>query len=279
MRRAFGLRRDDNTRLRRQFASLRLLSTPTGFADLEPHSPPIMDQNHVGSCVAHAVPAASITTMRAQGNTLGFELHSPRWAYSTALCLDRSDDNPSTPIGRLPPLRDVGTMVLTVVDVERHWGVIPMGPCVEVDGAVVNSDCSLGNYSREPDLLELSLASRKLLVGAYQIPLGQGLELATQLTLDAGIAVAIGGWVDSKTFLPHRSDSPPIGKQDPWDVDGGAHCTYLVGYREINGSVVYRLRNSWGTSWGDKGCAWVTGAFLRSCWEAWAMAVDVRSSR
>lgn len=275
---AKGLIRDDHRHPRERFAVLRgrLSATPRGYADLSQFAPAILDQNRVGACVMHGVPCAAATTLAAKGKPLGF-VPSQRDGYAMALASDRAEDNPLTPILKLPPLVDRGTQILTGTVVMSRWGVRPMGARVVVDGRERNSDCSPANATNEPDLPAIIEAGRKLIVGAYELDLGAAVEVQTQLALDAGHAVAIGGWVDSRTFEPYRAESEPIGAQDFSDPFGGGHCTYLVGYlTDPTGVTLYRLRNSWGEDWGDEGCAWVTGAFLRQMWEAFALDVRVR---
>lgn len=279
MTHAKGLIRDDGRHKRERFAVLRgrLGATPRGYADLTQFAPAILDQNWVGSCVMNGVPCAAATTLAAAGTPLGFT-PSVRDGYRMALASDRAQDYPLTPVLQLPPLVDRGTQILTGTTVMSRWGVTAMGPNVVVGGRMRNNDCDPHNACGEPDLPTIIKAGRKLIVGAYELDLGMAVERETQLALDAGHAVAIGGWVDTRTFEPYRAWHLPIGAQDFNDPNGGGHCTYIVGYlTDPAGVTLYRLRNSWGEEWGDEGCAWVTGAFLRQMWEAFALDVRVKA--
>ena len=52
-------------------------------------------------------------------------------------------------------------------------------------------------------------------------------------------------------------------------AEGGGHCVLLVGYDDALGG--FRVRNSWGTSWGDNGHCWLSYAWLEYDldFEAW----------
>lgn len=268
MTRATGLIRDDGRHPRRLFAALRqsqaVPATPRGWADLSAGAPPILDQGSRSSCAGCGVPCAAATSLAAAGHPLGW-VPSVDTAYKVARCLDRAAYYPLRTPDAYPALEDRGTMALSVVQGLREWGTLPS----QLPG---RSDCTRDSVLREPDLRTLAVAGRKLLVGAYALDL-HAIGFETMLALDAGHAVAIGGWVDTR-FMD-QGPTGVIGAQDLSDPDGGGHCTYLTGYnRDVNGASVFRLRNSWGTGWGDQGCAWVTGAFLRQAWEAWAMRCE-----
>jgi len=188
-----------------------------------------------------------------------------------ALGIDRAFDNP---VGKLPPLRDRGSMLHTGIKVLSDWGVVAMGPKILINGVEINSDCGLHNFDDEVNLVTFEKASRKLIVGAYEIPVDSSIEMAAQLALDANMTVALGNFVDTKRFMAYGQTSLPLGAQDMTDPYGGGHCTYLVGYQTVAGKTIYHARNSWGLYWGKYGKYEATGAFLRQAWEA--VVMDVR---
>ncbi|MDZ7260607.1 MAG: T9SS type A sorting domain-containing protein [candidate division KSB1 bacterium] len=52
----------------------------------------------------------------------------------------------------------------------------------------------------------------------------------------------------------------------------GGHAVILVGYDDAKGSGGFKMRNSWGTSWGNQGSAYLSYNFVATyAWEAWAM--------
>ena len=44
-------------------------------------------------------------------------------------------------------------------------------------------------------------------------------------------------------------------------IDGG-HAILFAGYRHVNGKRWFLVHNSWGTSWGDNGFAWISEAMV-----------------
>jgi len=263
---ARGLLPDDGRHKRDPFRSLKLKGAPSGFADLTPNAPHVLDQNYVGSCAPHSVAAAVPTSLPG----LGY-VPSPRELYALALRIDRADDHPLTPVDRLPFVSDSGTRLLTCVEAISRWGVIPMGPRVNVGGQVRESDCGPANALKDPQLGELERAAETLLIGAYEIAPGEGAAREIALALDAGIAVVCGGWVDS-TFDAYEGGV--IGPQNIGDPYGGGHALAIIGYRTAgNGSLEFRIRNSWSESWGLNGDGWVNEAFIRERWEVFALAV------
>jgi len=62
---------------------------------------------------------------------------------------------------------------------------------------------------------------------------------------------------------------PPAG-----DLDGARHAVCLVGVDEVSDAV--KLRNSWGTNWGENGYAWLGKAALAAVLiEAWTIRDDI----
>lgn len=59
----------------------------------------------------------------------------------------------------------------------------------------------------------------------------------------------------------------------PGDPAIGGHAVCLVGYKRTEAGLFFRLRNSWGESWGDKGYAWMPSEYLTLgiCGEAYAL--------
>lgn len=263
-----GLRKNDGRRNGKSFARFRS-KVPSGVADLSFFTPYILNQNDVGSCVAHGVIGAAFTTLSAAGTPI--DVPSPRVVYATALGVDRADDYPLRAPSAYPALSDRGTFLLTGVHVLELWGVVPIGDFVSVDGKIVTSDCGCHNFMLEPDLFELEQASCKLLVGAYELRT----EIDVQIALDNNIAVAIGGFVDT-SFVGYDGSST-ISQQATTDTYGGGHCTYIEGYHtEPNGEVLYHGVNSWGTGWGKTGRYIADGKFIRQAWEKYALDVRVQ---
>jgi hypothetical protein len=276
--RALGLNPDDGKVARQPFSALkaRLSAAPKGGADIDPYSPQILDQNVIGSCVPHGTLCAAATTLAAHGTPLPW-VPSPATGYPIMLGLDRARRYPWTPSMKLPPLRDDGTMLLTGAEALSQWGVTAMGPRVKItfDGVEYEfeSDCGPDNWDKL-DLVTLEKASRKLIVGAYEVT--SDFVTSACLALDAGYAVALANFVDVKHFMSYSGLSAPLGLQDFTDPQGGGHCTYLTSYKtDAAGKRLFGGRNSHGTQWGRFGRYEASEAFVNQSWSALIMDVEI----
>lgn len=97
------------------------------------------------------------------------------------------------------------------------------------------------------------------------------------LTVDPGqvmYALASGFPVVIGVQIPHSWETPMGDTLAlPGDPTIGGHAVCLVGYKRVGSGVFFRLRNSWGTSWGDGGYAWMPSEYLTLgiCGEVYAI--------
>lgn len=66
------------------------------------------------------------------------------------------------------------------------------------------------------------------------------------------------------TIVGSNFDDPALGAvlSPPSDAQGG-HAMVVVGYRYTpSGEVEFRIRNSWGTAWGENGYTWFTESYM-----------------
>ncbi len=93
-----------------------------------------------------------------------------------------------------------------------------------------------------------------------------------QAALDAGTVVAIGTptWPGLRRPQEGHLRNPRTD-----ELDGDYHALLVVGYRLDTDEIL--LRNSWGTSWGDDGHAWISFSFVTdhvsSAWTLTATSV------
>jgi len=248
---------------------------PSGHADLSSFAGEIVDQNHVGHCTT-AVAKAAVCSLRAAGVSMPEPSHVV--AYQLALRLDRAEDYPGVPTRNLPPLRDCGSTLATMVRVLERYGLAPKRGNVSVDGWERTSDCGPANATdeRSVNAADAILASQKIVLGPYEIDYASR-ERDVQLALDAGYACADGGWVDLD-YMYRDPSSPPAGAPDITDPDGGGHAQMIIGYRtDHNGETIYLVQNSWGAFWGDGGRTWATRDYLMSRWNIYAIKAELQA--
>jgi hypothetical protein len=64
----------------------------------------------------------------------------------------------------------------------------------------------------------------------------------------------------------------PETPTDPPQPGSGGHAIRIRAYRtNASGKREFQVVNSWGYAWCDKGCVWVSEAWLLACYEAWPM--------
>lgn len=289
MIRPLGLLEDDLRHPRESFAAIRSQfgASPRGHADLKDFVYPMVIEQLVGCCALVAVPSSACTTARAQaaatgkGRTIDF-VPSQVFPYQAALRLDRADDHPGVDPSEMPRLRDVGTQMLTAVKVISEYGFVPMGEEIEhFDGDLgvwryFATDAGPSNTVDEAafKIATVIRAAKTKAIGAFEM-VGVNRLRDMKLVLDANMSFPFGGFVDSK-YMRRTASSPPAGKQDYTDPDGGGHAQECVGYKtDASGNTLWTIKNSWGPGWGDGGYTEVNDEFMAQLWTAIVMKIEV----
>jgi hypothetical protein len=212
----------------------------------------ILDQYDLGSCAANAIAQIIRAEMLRTGAPPEVEFLSRLRAYSFALAAAGNAG------------QDVGTHLATVVD-----ELADQGFCKE---SIWPYDVS--TFGQRPSL-ESDLAAfdqrAQAAVAYHQISEEGGARLnVIRQALTAGKLVAFGTPVDPVAFGAYRPgavlDVPALGVA----TEGHAMC--VVGY-EIEPSTnawIYKIANSWGDGFGDKGFLWMTSRYL-----AWDETADL----
>jgi hypothetical protein len=107
------------------------------------------------------------------------------------------------------------------------------------------------NYAEGKAFFEANMQA--LLTAANQYKVGSYTHLETEQEIANYIGSGIGP-VYLGILWTSNSDQKMISH---WNFDGGGHAVYLRGYVTIQGKRWYKLPNSWGTGWADKGVALV----------------------
>jgi hypothetical protein len=253
-------------------ARLRAEALPDAV-DLTPHIPCIVDQDGTGTCFACAPKSAIETTLAAGGALIGIVISVLDLA-TLVHAIERAADGFDG-----QPLWDWGGDPADVVTAITQWGVRPARYRAGTDEAARHCDASPDTVGPdhepgpsekggvEPDFADLLTDADTLIVGAHEI---DDTDPITDLrrTLANGACVTVAWRVLPADELA-GPDTILDGRAGPAD-----HDSYIAAYkRQPDGTFRFRLVNSWGASWGDRGMAWVTEAFIRSSSCRYAMSV------
>lgn len=230
----------DHAKLR--FMNLKQESVPTGFpsiVDRRADCTPIRNQGNLGSCTAFAgVGLYEYTVKRAFKQIVSL---SPMFLYKTTRRL-------------MGVTGDTGAWLRTTMGALTLFGTPPE--------KFWNYD--VNSFEKEPDAWLYSYAQSFQAVNYFRLDKGvTGTALLDRIKsyLHRGYASMFGFTVfssiveaDNTGFIPF-----PSSKES---VEGG-HAIVAVGYDdrvEIKGAMnrgALIIRNSWGTSWGDRGYGWL----------------------
>jgi Papain family cysteine protease len=179
---------------------------------------PILDQQQVGSCVAHGHTSAVLKARDISGAT-----YVPLSADSLYAYIDNGVDEGSDPADAITALQQTG--ICTLADVPDNFILAANIPAAAVTNALRFRIVPTGVYS---------CATFAQLVTA------DWLGFATTLTINVG-----------DNFNPDSTGV--VG----YTSGVANHCVSGgEAKRTVNGVAQYRFRNSWNTSWGINGCAW-----------------------
>lgn len=238
------------------------LPTPKSV-DLERHAPPVKNQTNTSSCTGHGMS----TGIKTSCPSLPF-VPSEEGLYTNGRCIDRAS---SVPRGALPPLTDDGATIDAVAKGISVYGVRPSKGVPPL-----YSDCSEATINQEPTLRDFEEERHDILVGEYTIT-STGNHRIDDLrrALAAGFAVVFGAFVDT-AFEEWTFAKGVQGACDTSDPNGGGHCMCFIGYTTLDdGSTVFKVRNSWGLDWGDRGNIYVNEAFTQACEDLTVMDVTL----
>ena len=219
-----GLHRPDPAKLARRLGVALGGAQPIGHASLEPCGR--IDQGQTGTCHAHSAAAVAWTAYHAAGRDLPF-IPSPR---QIAACTYADVRSAVTPPGLpLPKLQDTGADLSDDAASLATWGIAPMqGPTSDGRNSDVENDPA-DNTFPEPDPSQLLVAGSDLISGEYQIPVDANAPTLCALSLDAGVPIWLGFFVDSA--FEQAGPSTVIGAPNQSDPNGGGHAVYLSAYR------------------------------------------------
>jgi len=220
--------------------------------DLSPDFPPPGNQGAQSSCVAWAT-AYALRSYQAHVRERSPFLKSdgtldPLRVFSPAFVYNQINNG-----------RDAGSAFPDALDLMKREGAAPLGlmPYSQTD------------FTTLPNADAVNAASRYRIAFWRQVNVNDTIDIKSQL--NAGYPVIIGATIDEgfdqagKGFVWNHA----VGKQL------GGHAMLIVGYDDDRNA--FRVMNSWGQGWGDRGYYWLDyGFFGRVVNEAYVAKDDVQ---
>ncbi len=210
------------------------------------------DQGFTGSCVGWAAAdGVGRYVLVEAGKIRRSQRLSPRFTWMSSKERDEFRDRPTSFV------EEAGTSLKAAMNIGRRYGfALERQVPFEVDTAM---------WTGAENALFASAARRRISYVNLRLDLRRWKSwLATNGPILAGL------WVDDYWY-----GLGPDGKLDTWDAASafGGHAVCIVGYRKDGRFIV---RNSWGTSWGRKGFAYVSPEYLRAGFfpESYGATVD-----
>lgn len=227
------------------FRPKKITLPPEVRLDLAPAMPPVYDQGQLGSCVGNGVSGAFEFDLRNQ-HARDFR-PSRLFVYYGARYIEGT------------VAQDAGANIRDGVKVvaslgapsERSWPY------------------KIDKFADRPPDSAFKAASSHTITKYERVSVN---ATAFRTALAGGRPIVFGITLyDSFESAPLPAGVVP--DPGPGEAVLGGHCMAVVGYATVNGKPYFRVRNSWGKGWADKGYCWISEAYLtgRSVSDCWVL--------
>jgi hypothetical protein len=216
--------------------------TPPPSVDLRQAWWTVGNQEKTGSCVGWATADGVVRYHLVKANKLGKkELLSPRFVWMASKETDASKKRPESFV------EAAGTSLKAAMEVCRKYGLVPM--------SLLEFEIKALMYTGEEKTFYATAAQRRI---TSYFNLGKNFTKWRQWLASNG-PILVGLSVD-RTWDNARQTKGNLDVFRRETIRGG-HAATVVGYTKTGRFIV---RNSWGTTWGDKGFGYVTPEYIQA---------------
>jgi C1A family cysteine protease len=210
--------------------------------DLRSNMPPVVDQGQLGSCTANAIAGAfQFDQMKEKINVFA---PSRLFIYYNERVLENTVSI------------DSGAFIRDGIKTINSYGV-----CKESTWPY-----NINSFTVTPPTAAYNEAKGHIALAYYRVNVSVN-DIKTALASGFPVVVGISVYASFETMSVARTGVVPMPATR--DQYLGGHCVLLVGYD--NAKQRFIARNSWGTSWGDKGYfylpyTYATPSLMADCW-------------
>jgi hypothetical protein len=199
----------------------------------------IGNQGQTGSCVGWASADSVLRWHFVKANWIGpSELLSPRYIWMAAKETDAFTTRPTSFIEL------DGTSLKAALDIARKFGVVKDSLLPFASGHLYQNSANVF-YAIAAQMKISSYFNLGTKQDDWRAWLANNGPILTRLNCDS-------------TWLNASSTTGALDAYNP-ETKGGGHAIALVGYTENH----FIVRNSWGTTWGDKGFAYASMSYAK----------------
>ncbi len=201
----------------------------------------VRDQGSTGSCVGQAI--SNAVHLYGRFRAYGSAHPSAKGVYDVARLMVRPGE-PLVDVGSYPSMAFAGVQLYGLASEER-W-------------PLTNE-----NVNEAPPLDVFMAGASAKLSGWYRIPNGRSRVEDFEAALEDGHFPVFGMKVDDSFIQWHTEDTWGGPTSEP----RGGHMMTAIGYRPD----AIQVLNSWGESWGSKGCIWIAKSVFSSTIDAFVV--------
>lgn len=211
-------------------------------ASLEAYCPRPGDQGKFGTCVAFAVAYHARTILWGMENRVTDKARLTRAVFSPTFIYEqiKSPEDKTCSMGTNP---------ITALDLMKNVGTAPLSTVPYLCGGEVSdaamlkaSDFTIVDYQT---LFAAAETSREIRVKSVKKALAEGYPVILGFTVMKSFYSTKG-----PVWLPQSTDAGATGQH-------GQHAMVVVGYDDTIAGGSFRVLNSWGEAWGDRGYIWI----------------------
>lgn len=248
--------------------SARSFRGMTSAYSLEPYCPTPADQGRHGTCVAFANAYGIATILYAKTHNITNRATINKYAFSPSYLYEqiKSDEdkdcqNGSDPILALIKMIDGGDAFSTTVPYQCNTQLTDEAKREAINYKIKDA--------------AILFAGKGMMEGDKYVLSTEDMIAVTKKALLEGSPISTG-WHLPKSFFYIKSDVWNTTSDDQlsdWKHNG--HAMAVVGYDDNKYGGAFRVLNSWGTTWADKGFVWVKyNDFAKWCMLAMQVFAD-----